>query len=79
MMRHLVLAPIVLRGLPVAFILTTVLFVGLIVAGVVLFVQGEVNLTALELIAVLVIFTWLILFTRSASSGREADVEVREQ
>ena len=75
----IVLAPIVLRGLPVAFILTTVLFVGLIVAGVVLFVKGEVNLTALELIAVLVIFTWLILFTRSASSGREADVEVREQ
>lgn len=69
----IVLAPIVLRGLPVAFVLTTVLFGVLIVAGVALFVVGEVNLTALELIAVLVIFTWLILFTRSASLGRRAD------
>jgi hypothetical membrane protein len=69
----IVLTPIVLRGLPLAFVLTTVVFLGLIIAGVALFVLGEVNLTALELIAVLVIFTWLILFTRSASTGRTPD------
>jgi hypothetical membrane protein len=66
----IVLTPMVLRGLSVAFLLTTALVGVLIVTGTVLFALGEMNLTALELIAVLVIFSWLILFTRSASSGR---------
>lgn len=72
----IVLAPILLRGLSPAFIVTTVIFGALIVMGGVLFAVGYLNLTALELIAVLVIFTWLILFTRNASSGRTADAVV---
>ena len=73
----IVLAPILLKGLSPAFIAATVLFGALIVIGGVLFAIGSLNLTALELIAVLVIFTWLILFTRNASSGRRA-VEMAE-
>ena len=72
----IVLAPILLKGLSPAFIAATVIFGALIVIGGVLFALGAFNLTALELIAVLVIFTWLILFTRNASAGRSVDVPV---
>ena len=72
----IVLAPILLKGLSPAFIAATVIFGALIVVGGVLFALGAFNLTALELIAVLVIFTWLILFTRNASAGRSVDVRV---
>jgi hypothetical membrane protein len=68
----IVLTPVLLKGLSPAFLTATVIFATLIVVGGVLFAFGAFNLTALELIAVLVIFTWLILFTRNASSGRNA-------
>ena len=64
-------APILLRGLPWAFIASTLVFTVVLVASTVLFARGAFNLTALELIAVSVIFTWLILFTRNASTGRD--------
>jgi len=73
----IVLAPILLKGLSPAFIVATIIFGALIVIGGVFFALGYLNLTALELIAVLVIFTWLILFTRNASYGRSADVVVQ--
>ena len=70
----IILAPLLLKGLSRAFLAATVVFGALIVVGGVLFAIGYFNLTALELIAVLVIFTWLILFTRNASSGRRAEL-----
>jgi hypothetical protein len=64
----LVLTPIVLRDLPRGFVVTTYLFVGVIAVVVLLFVPfGYYNLTAVELLAVLVIFAWLVLFTRNAT------------
>ena len=67
----MLLAPILLRGLPWAFIASTLVFMGVLVGSTVLFARGAFNLTALELIAVSITFTWLILFTRNASTGRD--------
>ena len=69
----LVLVPTLLKGLPKGFVITTLVVIGVIVVGVVLFLTGYYNLTALELVAVLVIFAWLILFARNATGG-EGDV-----
>ena len=49
----------------------TLVVIGVIVVAVVLFATGYYNLTALELVAVLVIFAWLILFARNATGGRD--------
>lgn len=65
----LVLTPIVLRGLPRGFVVTTIVVIGVVVVAVGLFASGYYNLTALELVAVLVIFAWLILFARNATGG----------
>jgi len=67
----LVLVPTLLRGLPKGFVITTLVVIGLVVAAVALFVTGYYNLTALELVAVLVIFAWLILFARNATGGAD--------
>lgn len=71
----IVLAPIVLRDLPRTFVVTTLVFIAGLVVIVLLFVPfGYYNLTAVELLAVLVIFAWLVLFTRAASAGRDVRV-----
>ncbi|WP_161972384.1 DUF998 domain-containing protein [Glaciihabitans arcticus] len=66
----LVLVPTLLKGLPKGFVITTFVVIGVIVVGGVLFLIGYYNLTALELVAVLVIFAWLILFARNATGGQ---------
>jgi len=66
----IVLVPIVLDGLPRSFTPITAVILLLIVGAVALFWPiGYYNLTAAELVAMLLIFAWLILFVRSTSAG----------
>ncbi|TFB90147.1 hypothetical protein E3O44_00580 [Cryobacterium algoricola] len=64
----IVLVPLVLKDLPRSFIVTTTVFV-LAIGGAVLlwYPIGYYNLTALELVAVLIVFAWFVLFVRNAS------------
>ena len=68
--------PILLRGLPRPFLLSTVVLGALIVGIVGLWKPFHVyNFTAVELLSVLVIFAWLALFTRTVGSGPPAEQE----
>jgi hypothetical protein len=59
---------------PRVFLLLGYAFVLVIVGLAVLFVTGYYNLTAVELIAFLIIFAWLMLFLRnSAAAGAQVD------
>jgi len=64
----IVLVPLVLKDLPRSFVVTTTVFV-LAIGGAVLlwYPIGYYNLTALELVAVLIVFAWFVLFVRNAS------------
>lgn len=52
-------------SMPRVFVLLGYVYVGVIVVLAVLFVNGYYNLTAVELIAFLLIFSWLIVFLRN--------------
>lgn len=59
---------------PRVFVLLGYAFVAVIVVLAVLFATGYYNLTAVELIAFLIIFAWLMLFLRNtAAAGTRAD------
>jgi hypothetical protein len=61
--------PILLRGLPRPFLLSTAVLGALILGIVALWRPFHVyNFTAVELLSVLVIFAWLALFTRTVAS-----------
>ena len=66
----IVLVPLVLKDLPRSFVVTTTVF-ALGIGGAVLlwYPIGYYNLTALELVAVLIVFAWFVLFVRNASVG----------
>ncbi|WP_100363213.1 DUF998 domain-containing protein [Diaminobutyricimonas aerilata] len=67
------LVPTLLRGLPKSFVLATAVFEGGLVVIVLLFWPvGYYNLTAVELLSVVVILAWLILFTRQAEAQTAA-------
>ena len=75
--------PILLRGLPRPFLLSTAVLGALILGVVLLWKPFHVyNFTAVELLSVLVIFAWLGLLTRTVSSGppdgreRDRDPEI---
>jgi hypothetical membrane protein len=55
-------------GLPRAFTLLGFLFIGVIVVLAVLFATGYYTLTAVELVAGILIFAWIILFIRNAAA-----------
>jgi hypothetical membrane protein len=57
-------------SMPRVFVLLGYLFVGVIVVLAVLFANGYYNLTAVELIAFLMIFSWLIVFLRNAGAAQ---------
>lgn len=62
----IVAAPILLDDLSPSFGTTSIVFAGILVVVALLFWPiGYFNLTAVEFIAVLVVFTWVIAFTRS--------------
>jgi hypothetical protein len=63
-------SPVLLRGLPSTFIVTTWSFGGLMLVIVLLWRVGRAyNFTAVELLSVLIIFAWLALFSRTVASG----------
>jgi hypothetical membrane protein len=55
------------------FVLLGYVFVGVIVVLAVLFVTGYYNLTAVELVAGLMIFSWLIVFLRTTGATHGSD------
>ncbi|WCD93232.1 hypothetical protein [Microbacterium sp. nov. GSS16] len=70
--------PTLIAGLPRAFIAASAVFVAGMVLIVLLWVPfGYYNLTAVELLAVVVVFTWLVLFTRNVSTGQMPDGDAR--
>jgi hypothetical protein len=54
--------------MPRAFVLLGWLFLAVIVALAVLFVVGYYTLTAVELVAGILVFAWIILFIRNAAA-----------
>lgn len=75
----MVLVPLLIGELPRSFVITTIVFAaGLVLAVLLFYPIGYYNLTAVELIAVILIFVWLLLFTRHAAEPVEvADAAVR--
>jgi MFS family permease len=68
--------PILLRGLPRTFLLSTAVLGALILGIVALWKPFHVyNFTAVELLSVLIIFAWLGLFARTVGSGPSASLE----
>lgn len=66
----ILVAPLLLRGLPRTFLLSTAALGALILGIVALWRPFHVyNFTAVELLSVLVIFAWLGLFTRTVGGG----------
>lgn len=57
-------------SMPRVFLLLGYVFVGIIVVLAVFFATGYYNLTAVELIAFLMIFSWLIVFLRNTGAAR---------
>jgi hypothetical protein len=69
-------APILLRGLPRPFLLSTAVLGALIVGIVGLWKLFHLyNFTAVELLSVLIIFAWLALFARTVGSGPPEEQE----
>ena len=62
-------APWLLRTMPRTFLVLGYVFVAAIVVLAVLFFVGVYNLTAVELVASLLIFCWIILFLRNVQQG----------
>jgi hypothetical protein len=63
-----------LPSMPRVFILLGYLYVGVIVVLAIFFVTGYYNLTAVELVAAVLIFSWVILFLRNTGAvERSAD------
>lgn len=64
----IILVPVLVGELPSSFVITTSVFAaGLVLAVLLFYPIGYYNLTAVELIAVILIFAWLLLFTRHAA------------
>lgn len=67
-------------AMPRVFVLLGYIFVGVIVVLAVFFITGYYNLTAVELVAFLLVFGWIILFLRNsgAMSSRLSEVVTTE-
>jgi len=60
--------PWLVPSMPKAFLALGFIYVGGLMVLAILFAIGEYNLTAVELIAALMIFSWIIVFLRSAQA-----------
>lgn len=60
--------PWLIPSMPRTFLVLGFVFVGVIVVLAVLFMVGVYNLTAVELVSALLIFSWIILFLRNVQS-----------
>jgi hypothetical protein len=56
--------------MPRVFVLLGYVFVGVILVLAVFFAIGYYNLTAVELVAAVLIFSWIIVFLRNTSAMR---------
>lgn len=57
-----------LPSMPRVFVLLGYIYVGVIVILAVFFITGYYNLTAVELVAAVLIFSWIIVFLRSSGA-----------
>ena len=64
---------------PASFIILGYVFFGVVVVMLVFFVIGYYVLTATELVAGLVIFSWLIVYLRVVGAAQAQNVELRSQ
>jgi hypothetical membrane protein len=71
--------PHLVPRLPRVFVLLGYVYVGIIVVVAIFFINGYYNLTAVELVAFMLIFSWLIVFLRNTSSLAPSDAEITEQ
>jgi hypothetical membrane protein len=65
-------------AMPRVFILLGYAYIGVIVVLAVFFAIGYYNLTAVELVAAVLIFSWIIVFLRNSGVVRPADGSVHE-
>lgn len=65
--------PWLIPSMPKTFVILGFIFVGVIIALVVLFIIGTYNLTAVELVSALLIFSWIILFLRNVETIAPAE------
>lgn len=63
--------PVLIPSTPRVFVLLGYVFVGVIVVLAVFFATGYYNLTAVELIVAVLVFSWLIVFMRNQGIGSE--------
>ena len=64
-------------AMPRVFILLGYAYIGVIVVLAVFFAIGYYNLTAVELVAGVLIFSWIIVFLRNTGTAGRADAAVR--
>ncbi|MGW9630920.1 hypothetical protein ACWGST_09455 [Agromyces sp. NPDC055520] len=63
--------PWLIPSMPRAFVILGFVYIGVVIALVVLFAAGLYNLTAVELVSAIVIFSWIILFLRNVEVDRD--------
>ena len=69
--------PWFMPSMPRVFVLLGYVYVGVIVVLAVFFATGYYNLTAVELVAAVLIFSWIIVFLRNTGTAGRADAAVR--
>ncbi|WP_198169754.1 DUF998 domain-containing protein [Agromyces laixinhei] len=62
--------PWLIPSMPRAFVILGFVYVGVVIVLAVLFATGVYNLTAIELVSAIVIFSWIILFLRNVEVDR---------
>jgi hypothetical membrane protein len=66
--------PWLIPSMPKAFVVLGFVYVGVVIVLAVLFAAGIYNLTAVELVSALVIFSWIILFLRNVQTNARLEV-----
>ncbi|MFF2372225.1 DUF998 domain-containing protein [Agromyces sp. NPDC058110] len=71
--------PGLVRSIPRVFVLLGYVYVAVIVVVAVFFATGYYNLTAVELVAACLIFSWIIVFLRTAGAVEDVPAETAAQ
>lgn len=71
--------PWLIPTMPRVFVVLGFVFIGVIILLAVLFAVGSYNLTAVELVSALLIFTWIILFLRNVETIETHNPSAAEQ
>ena len=70
--------PALLPTMPKVFIVLGYVYVGVIVVLAAFFITGYYNLTAVELVAAVLIFSWVIVFLRNTGAVEQGDGDARD-